>query len=582
MGSRSVLLILVVLGGCEKKQPRLEGPIDITLGDCAPTTVAFVSGPRPEAFDPATVGRPEVAEEDPPPTDEDPDAGGESGGAFASLTGTGDISSGFDDQDIYGGLTAQEAGEMQSGFGSGTSSGYGVGGGRAGRRGPVPTLAVGQPSANGDLDKAIIRRYIKRNLQKIQYCYEKELLAKPTLEGTVMTQFLIKPDGTVGKTSGTGVDPEVAKCVTNVIKGIEFPKPQNGGNVQVNYPFTFRPAGNSAATPPTPSAPPAPEPPKPEPPKAAPPKPPYRAGATTPLRAIEHELVDCFRLQSKRHGVAVIDLASDKLTAHGIENAAWKSCASKLAKKVKPASATPLRCSVAFGPMPVAEAPSVMIKASAIEYLGNKVGDILSVFADDKSFKIGLLFEAADKRAQDLLATQQPVTLHGPTIIKPLDDTPMRVVNVVQTSLRAAGDDPVFAVKRGDDWKLLRPIDLPAVPVPVGTGGSWNHPRSPRDVAVVEERVHLSILVAEDRVWLGLSRVNEFSEVKDGDPAKLAAQLAHHKQSPFFAGRTDLEIAGDAKVPYSKVVAVIEAATKAGFTGWVVEDPMGLSARPQL
>jgi pSer/pThr/pTyr-binding forkhead associated (FHA) protein len=197
------------------------------------------------------------------------------GGAFASLTGTGDISSGFDDTNIYGGLLGNEAGEMNGGFGygrsgfgpggggtgwgtigtgrygtighgSGTGSGYGVGGGRGGMRGrtaAVPTVSIGQPNAQGDLDKAIIRRYIKRNIQKITYCYEKQLLAKPGLAGTVSTQFFITPNGNVATASGSGVDPEVANCVADVIKGIEFPKPKGGGGVQVNYPFTFRPAG---------------------------------------------------------------------------------------------------------------------------------------------------------------------------------------------------------------------------------------------------------------------------------------------------------------------------------------------------
>jgi hypothetical protein len=197
------------------------------------------------------------------------------GGAFASLTGTGDVSSGFDDSNIYGGLLGNEAGEMNGGFGfgrsgfgpggggtgwgtigtgrygtighgSGTGSGYGVGGGRGGMRGrsaAVPTVSIGQPNAQGDLDKAIIRRYIKRNIQKITYCYEKQLLAKPGLSGTVSTQFFITPNGNVASSSGSGVDPEVANCVADVIKGIEFPKPKGGGGVQVNYPFTFRPAG---------------------------------------------------------------------------------------------------------------------------------------------------------------------------------------------------------------------------------------------------------------------------------------------------------------------------------------------------
>jgi hypothetical protein len=199
------------------------------------------------------------------------------GGAFASLTGTGDLSSGFDDANIYGGLLGNEAGEMQGGFGygrsgfgpggggtgwgtvgtgrygtighgSGNGPGFGVGGGRGGMRGrtaAVPTVSIGQPSSQGDLDKAIIRRYIKRNLQKIQYCYEKQLLAKPTLSGTVQAQFFITPNGTVASSTGNGVDGEVSSCVADVIKNIEFPKPKGGGGVQVNYPFTFHSSGGA-------------------------------------------------------------------------------------------------------------------------------------------------------------------------------------------------------------------------------------------------------------------------------------------------------------------------------------------------
>jgi hypothetical protein len=132
------------------------------------------------------------------------------------------------------------------GHGSGTGEGYGNGNGRGGMRGrtsSVPQVRIGQPSAVGDLDKAIIRRYIKRNISKITYCYEKQLLAKPGLQGTVSTQFFISPNGTVASANASGVDGAVASCVAGVLKAIEFPKPKGGGGVQVNYPFTFRPTG---------------------------------------------------------------------------------------------------------------------------------------------------------------------------------------------------------------------------------------------------------------------------------------------------------------------------------------------------
>lgn len=183
------------------------------------------------------------------------------GGAFASLTGTGDISSGFDDTNIYGGLLGNEAGSGAGGGGTGwgtigtgrygtigggtAGSGYGVGGGRGGMRGrsnAVPTVSIGQPNSQGDLDKAIIRRYVKRNIQKIQYCYEKELLTKKTLKGTLTAEFTISPNGNVTSSTASGLDSNVDTCVANVIKAIEFPKPHGGGSVTVKYPFTFRPA----------------------------------------------------------------------------------------------------------------------------------------------------------------------------------------------------------------------------------------------------------------------------------------------------------------------------------------------------
>ncbi|HEU0033152.1 MAG TPA: AgmX/PglI C-terminal domain-containing protein [Kofleriaceae bacterium] len=193
------------------------------------------------------------------------------GGAFASLTGTGDISSGFDDTNIYGGLLGDDTTGTGGGWGtigtgrygtigkgSGTGSGYGPGGMR-GRTTAVPTVSIGQPVVSGELDKAIIRRYIKRNIQKLQYCYEKELFTHKTLQGTVMTDFTIGADGIVSASTATGIkNKNVETCIAGVVKGIEFPKPKTG-EVRVNYPFVFHPASTAAPTPaPTPA--PAPKP----------------------------------------------------------------------------------------------------------------------------------------------------------------------------------------------------------------------------------------------------------------------------------------------------------------------------------
>jgi hypothetical protein len=691
---RRYFLLALSLTACTRadKEPRYDGPMPVVFGECAGPKVSFVSGPRPLPFTPdeadgAAAAPDVVAKNDPPPEakddppapepEPDHDSGGSGehahtagvlggdaltqGGAFASLTGTGDISSGFDDTNIYGGLLGNEAGEMQGGFGfgragfgpggggtgwgtigtgrygtighgSGTGSGYGVGGGRGGMRGrtaAVPTVSIGQPNAQGDLDKAIIRRYIKRNIQKITYCYEKELLVKPQLSGTVQTQFFITPDGNVASATGKGVDQNVADCVANVIKGIEFPKPKGGGGVQVNYPFTFRPAGAGGdSTPPTappisaagagsdsagsgaPEAPATPPPPPPAAPIADPARHLYRTsvqpvpdlskydpGANNPLRAQEKDLSECFRRGPNHYGAAVVELTYDaagkvtNVVPHGVQHESARKCVAKIAKRItRPAgagAATTQRCSVSFGVMPVSALPGVDI-TSGIAFNGKPLisADVLE--RDDSMFKLDQVVDATEARVKAASSTKAPiVSIHGPLAVRPAPTTPMKHVDRVLRSILAGGDDYVLASSSGTEWTLLTPMTLPLVPVPIGTGGRWNRMKTlNRDVSSIsdDERVVLSILIANDRIWVGLSRVNEFTEHPAGADqlSKLAKTLKANKSSAFFADRTDVEIGAEGDVPYETFVKVVQAAVAAGFTEWRQTDPNGLSARPTL
>jgi len=171
-------------------------------------------------------------------------ADGEGKGVFGGgVTGDG----------IGGGCSLPPCGIIGTGrygtIGNGDKAGDGWGGpgrGHGGGRNHIvsnPEGIIGRPVLDGDLDKAIIKRYIKRSVDKIAYCYEKQLLAKPNLGGTVNVSFYIDPNGVVKSSAGQGVDGEVSSCVAGVISQISFPKPKNGGGVQVNYPFNFHPTG---------------------------------------------------------------------------------------------------------------------------------------------------------------------------------------------------------------------------------------------------------------------------------------------------------------------------------------------------
>jgi hypothetical protein len=99
-----------------------------------------------------------------------------------------------------------------------------------------PTTCTGE-AQDDCLDPAIIRRYIKRNIEKIGYCYEKELLAQPGLEGTVTALFSLQANGVVVQSRASGVSPAVSGCIAEVISHISFPKVADSGIYPIKYPF---------------------------------------------------------------------------------------------------------------------------------------------------------------------------------------------------------------------------------------------------------------------------------------------------------------------------------------------------------
>ena len=120
--------------------------------------------------------------------------------------------------------------------------GWGNGLGMTGQPAARPTVRIGQPTTQGNLDQAIIRRYTRRALPKLLFCYEQELATKKTLQGTSTAVFSIGEDGKVSELSVSGLDANVDGCIADVLGAVEFPAPK-GGTVSVRYPLTFLPPG---------------------------------------------------------------------------------------------------------------------------------------------------------------------------------------------------------------------------------------------------------------------------------------------------------------------------------------------------
>lgn len=183
-----------------------------------------------------------------------------------------ELSSGEGSQDVYGSLDGSEGGPGAGTFGT-SYRGLGPGGGviranhyktitwgdpdggphgigpRVGlpnraRKPLAPQVSIEDPKVSEGLTKDIIRRYVRRALPRIQYCYERELLRDKGIAGTVTSSFLIDGNGAVIAAKAKGMGHErVESCVSEVVRSLAFPRPANRQSVQVSYPFHFRTAG---------------------------------------------------------------------------------------------------------------------------------------------------------------------------------------------------------------------------------------------------------------------------------------------------------------------------------------------------
>jgi len=306
----------------------------------------------------------------------------------------------------------------------------------------------------------------------------------------------------------------------------------------------------------------------------------YVPGTASPLQTLRIALLDCFRRQDKHYAAAVFDLGPGTLIAHGIEGAAFDTCIADLASQVTVKE--PTRCAVAFGSASPTSLPSIDITADAITLNGTKTSEVAAIMAGEPEpwWKIESVHTAASLRVRATLASQAPLTLHGPLVVRPLPTTPMKVVTKLVYTLIAAGDDPVLAAQRNGQWVLLRERPLPIVPVPLGTGGSWSSDKDRVHAAHTADggnRTYLSVLVSNKDVWVGVSNGSGGALHADKD---VVAELTRQKASAAFADREDIEIAATDDVPYSRVVELIDTARAAGFTQWSLTAPRGLSAQP--
>ncbi len=100
-----------------------------------------------------------------------------------------------------------------------------------------PSVEAGGISGGGR-ERDVIAAVIRRHINEVRYCYERQLAQQADLEGNLVVRFTIQPDGTIGTVEiTTGMHEEVDACVAARIRSWTFPAAE--GITVVNYPFVF-------------------------------------------------------------------------------------------------------------------------------------------------------------------------------------------------------------------------------------------------------------------------------------------------------------------------------------------------------
>jgi hypothetical protein len=150
--------------------------------------------------------------------------GGLSGVGIGDMTGIGGLGTPGTNQPTSGEIGHGTIGTI--GRGADIPSGYGAGTGRSLPR--TAQVRIKSSTHSGELHKDIIRRYVRRQMPKIRYCYEKRLNTQPSLEGEIVVDFEIDESGKTQSVKARGLSEPVDRCVAKAFRSIRFPKPAKG------------------------------------------------------------------------------------------------------------------------------------------------------------------------------------------------------------------------------------------------------------------------------------------------------------------------------------------------------------------
>lgn len=149
-----------------------------------------------------------------------------------------------------GGLGGPGAGLGAGLGGPGTGPGKGAGWGRSFGPGVTPVARAGKRGGSPAKYQQTLRQTIQRRFYSdVKACYDRALRTDDRLRGRLVAKFTVRGDGSLGPIQfsfepdpeGAGDPQRFLACVRAMPLGEKFPKPPDGGEVDISYPFRLKP-----------------------------------------------------------------------------------------------------------------------------------------------------------------------------------------------------------------------------------------------------------------------------------------------------------------------------------------------------
>lgn len=104
-----------------------------------------------------------------------------------------------------------------------------------------PDSPISNGGAAGSLQREAIRRVMMQHIDGVRRCFEARVDVRPGLTGRWTASFIIGPTGRVDSvgTVGSIEDGYLSSCISERVRRMRFPAPENNGVVGVNYPFVL-------------------------------------------------------------------------------------------------------------------------------------------------------------------------------------------------------------------------------------------------------------------------------------------------------------------------------------------------------